>query len=54
MEFASAPNGWAVRYGDNDWARFLDAFSNWASASGEAQRLYEKYVETTNPYRTTN
>jgi ABC-type amino acid transport substrate-binding protein len=53
-EFASAPNGWAVRYGDNDWARFLDAFSNWASASGTAGRLYDKYVETTNPFTATN
>lgn len=50
MEFAASPNGWAVRYGDPDWARFLDNFSNWASASGLIQQLYEKYVATTNPY----
>jgi len=49
-EFASAPNGWAVRYGDNDWARFLDGFSNWASDSGLIAQLYEKYVATTNPF----
>lgn len=49
-EFAAAPNGWAVRYGDPDWARFLDNFSAWASASGEIDQLYAKYVATTNPF----
>lgn len=53
-EFASSPNGWAVRYGDDDWARFLDAFSNWATVSGEAKRLYDQYVETTNPFTPAN
>jgi ABC-type amino acid transport substrate-binding protein len=50
IEFASAPNGWAVRYGDDDWARFLDGFSNWASTSGLIDRLYEKYVAAANPF----
>jgi cyclohexadienyl dehydratase len=53
-EFAASPNGWAVRYGDPDWARFLDNFSNWASASGLIAQLYEKYVATTNPYLSKN
>jgi ABC-type amino acid transport substrate-binding protein len=50
IEFAASPNGWAVRYGDPDWARFLDNFSAYASASGLITQLYEKYVVTTNPY----
>ena len=54
IEFAASPNGWAVRYGDPDWARFLDNFSNWASASGLIAQLYEKYVATTNPYLSKN
>ena len=54
VEFAAAPNGWAVRYGDPDWARFLDSFSTWASASGLIDRLYEKYVTTTNPFLSKN
>jgi ABC-type amino acid transport substrate-binding protein len=49
-EFAASPNGWAVRYGDPDWARFLDMFSTWATASGLIQQLYDKYVAATNPF----
>lgn len=51
-EFAASPNGWAVRYGDPDWARFLDMFSTWATASGTIQQLYDKYVVATNPFLT--
>ncbi|WP_424139154.1 substrate-binding periplasmic protein [Roseomonas chloroacetimidivorans] len=50
-EFASAPNAWAVRYGDPDWARFLDGFVSWAEASGLSARLYDEYLERANPYR---
>jgi ABC-type amino acid transport substrate-binding protein len=50
-EFASAPNGWAVRYGDSDGARFLDAFVAWAEASGLTARLYEEYLDRANPFR---
>jgi ABC-type amino acid transport substrate-binding protein len=47
----SAPNGWAVRYGDPDWKSFLDSFSQWAVASGTVQALYDQYFERTNPFK---
>lgn len=54
MEFASAPNGWTARYGDDDWVRFLDAYVEWARASGLVEGLYDEYIELTNPFVETN
>jgi len=51
QDLFSAPNGWAVRYGDPDWKSFLDSFSHWAVASGTVQRLYDSYFERTNPFK---
>jgi ABC-type amino acid transport substrate-binding protein len=51
QDLFSAPNGWAVRYGDPDWKAFLDSFAQWAVASGTVQSLYDTYFERTNPFK---
>jgi len=51
QDLFSAPNGWAVRYGDPDWKSFLDSYAQWAVASGEVQSLYENYFDRSNPFK---
>jgi polar amino acid transport system substrate-binding protein len=51
QDLFSAPNGWAVRYGDPDWKSFLDGYAQWAVASGEVQSLYENYFDRSNPFK---
>ena|SRR5258708_7673304 len=51
QDLFSAPNGWAIRYGDPDWKSFLDSFAQWAVASGTVQALYETYFERANPFK---
>jgi ABC-type amino acid transport substrate-binding protein len=51
QDLFSAPNGWAVRYGDADWKSFLDSFAQWAVASGTVQSLYDQYFDRTNPFK---
>jgi polar amino acid transport system substrate-binding protein len=38
------PNTWMVRYGDVPWRQFLDTWCGYVVASGEVQRLYDKYA----------
>jgi polar amino acid transport system substrate-binding protein len=49
-DFGNAPNGWAIRYGDPEWKAFLDSFSGWVEANQVAERLYDEYIQKTNPY----
>jgi polar amino acid transport system substrate-binding protein len=49
-DFGNAPNGWAVRQGDSDWLAFLNSFSGWVAANGIAKKLYDEYLERTNPF----
>jgi len=49
-DFGNAPNGWAVRQGDQDWLDFLNSFSGWVTANGMAKQLYDEYLERTNPF----
>jgi len=42
--FDKRPNTWAVRYGDNPWKQFLDMWGAYMTASGEVQRLYDRYI----------
>ncbi|WP_372624249.1 substrate-binding periplasmic protein [Falsiroseomonas sp.] len=43
--FDKRPNTWAVRYGDNPWKQFLDMWGAYMTASGQIQRLYDRYIE---------
>jgi len=51
QDFGTAPNGWAIRYGDPDWKDFLDNYSNYVAANNIASKLYEDYMERSNPYK---
>jgi ABC-type amino acid transport substrate-binding protein len=51
QDFGNAPNGWAIRYGDSTWKDFLDAFSGWVAANKLAERLYDEYIQKTNPFQ---
>jgi polar amino acid transport system substrate-binding protein len=51
QDLFSAPNGWAIRYGDPDWKSFLDAYARWAVASGTVQALYDTYFDRANPFK---
>jgi polar amino acid transport system substrate-binding protein len=51
QDFGNAPNGWAIRYGDPDWKDFLDNYSNYVAANNIATKLYEDYMERSNPYK---
>lgn len=42
--FDKRPNTWAVRYGDDPWKQFLDMWGAYMTASGEIQRLYDRYM----------
>jgi polar amino acid transport system substrate-binding protein len=50
QDFGNAPNGWAIRYGDSDWKDFLDNYSGYVAANNIATKLYEDYMERSNPY----
>jgi polar amino acid transport system substrate-binding protein len=52
QDFGNAPNGWAIRYGDPDWKDFLDNYSNYVSTNNIAVKLYDEYMERSNPYKT--
>jgi len=43
--FDKRPNTWLVRHGDPDWKNFLDFWAIYATASGEVQRLFDKYMQ---------
>jgi polar amino acid transport system substrate-binding protein len=43
-DFATQPNGWAIRYGDPDWKAFLDSFSAWLITNNKAAKLYDEYL----------
>jgi ABC-type amino acid transport substrate-binding protein len=49
-EFGNAPNGWAIRYGDPEWKDFLDNYSGYVAANNIATKLYDEYMERTNPF----
>lgn len=51
QDFGNAPNGWAIRYGDPKWKAFLDAFSGWVEANQLAVKLYDEYIQKTNPFQ---
>ncbi len=51
QDFGNAPNGWAVRYGDPDWKNFLDNYAGYVAANNIANRLYDEYMERSNPYK---
>lgn len=53
-DFGNSPNGWAVRHGDPDWLNFLNAYVGWVNANSGAQRLYDEYLERTNPFAQRN
>jgi len=50
QDFGNAPNGWAVRYGDRDWKDFLDAYSGYVAANNISIKLYDEYMQRTNPF----
>jgi len=50
QDFGYAPNGWAIRYGDSDWKDFLDNYSGYIAANNIAAKLYEEYLERSNPF----
>jgi polar amino acid transport system substrate-binding protein len=52
QDFGNAPNGWAVRYGDPDWKNFLDNYVGYVVANNIANKLYDEYMERSNPYKT--
>jgi ABC-type amino acid transport substrate-binding protein len=43
--FDKRPNTWLIRHGDPDWKNFLDFWATYATASGEVQRLFDKYMQ---------
>jgi ABC-type amino acid transport substrate-binding protein len=49
-DFGNAPNGWAVRYGDSDWKDFLDNYSGYVAANNIAAKLYDEYLDRSNPF----
>jgi ABC-type amino acid transport substrate-binding protein len=42
--FDRRPNTWLIRHGDIPWKNFLDMWSSYVVASGEVQRLYDRYL----------
>lgn len=44
-DFATQPNGWAIRYDDPDWKSYLDSFSVWLSSTNKAAELYDEYLK---------
>jgi polar amino acid transport system substrate-binding protein len=53
-DFGNSPNGWAVRQADSDWLNFLNSYVGWVNANGAAQRLYDEYLQRTNPFAPKN
>ncbi|MGH8736955.1 MAG: substrate-binding periplasmic protein [Burkholderiales bacterium] len=51
QDFGNAPNGWAIRYGDQNWKDFLDTYSGWVAANELSRNLYKEYMERTNPFQ---
>ena len=50
QDFGNAPNGWAIRYGDSDWKDFLDNYSGYVTANNIASKLYDDYMQRSNPF----
>ena len=43
-DFSVQPNGWAIRYGDQAWKDYLEAYAHWVLANHRATDLYGAYL----------